>query len=213
MFDASGRAIGDIELAARYQINDGGADRPYYIGSLRYKARNGRDPFEVVTDCVVTCGDGTSGTGLPVELPTGSGFQSLQPGITFLYPSDPAVFFGSLSYLHNFKRSNLSRRLLGGTRESIGTLDPGDVFGFNFGMGLALNERASFSLGYDHSSLSRTRQNGVVVPGSVRIQLGTLLLGFSFRLNDKRSVNLALGAGMTRDTPDVTLTAKFPMSF
>ena len=39
----------------------------------------------------------TTGTGLPLDLPTGSGFNALQPGITWLYPSDPVVFVGSLS--------------------------------------------------------------------------------------------------------------------
>jgi hypothetical protein len=56
------------------------------------------------------------------------------------------------------------------------------VIGFNLGMGLALNDKASLSIGYDHSAVDRTRQNGQVIPGSVRIQLGTLLIGASYRL-------------------------------
>ncbi len=38
--------------------------------------------------------------------------QGVQPGITWLYASDPVVFFGSVSYLHNFKRSNVFRTVL-----------------------------------------------------------------------------------------------------
>ena len=212
VFDSSGKAIGDAELAARYQINDGGADSAYYIGTLRLKSRTGRDPFEVVTDCVTRCLGNTSGTGLPLGLPTGSGFYSLQPGLTWLYALDPAVFFGSFTYLHNFKRQNVSRRVING-EEPLGSITPGDILGFNFGMGLALNEKSSFSIGYDHSSIGRTKQNGVTVPGSVRSQLGTLLLGFSFRVTPKTSLSLSVGAGLTRDTPDVTLTARLPISF
>ncbi|MDB5958948.1 MAG: acetate kinase [Massilia sp.] len=214
VFDTSGRALGDVEAALRYQLNDGGADKSYYVGGLRFKSRTGRDPFSVVTDCTRRCiGDNVSGTGLPLELPTGSGFYSLQPSLTWLLPSDPAVFFGSVSYLHNFKRSGVSRLVLGGEREPLGEVKPGDVIGFNFGMGLALNDKASLSLGYDHSTIARTRQNGVAVPGSVRTQLGTLLVGFSYRLNEKRTVNVAIGAGLTRDTPDVSLTIRVPTSF
>lgn len=214
VFDTSGRAIGDVEAAVRYQLNNGGADKPYFVGGLRFKSRTGRDPFEVVTDCTRRCiGDNVSGTGLPLDLPTGSGFYSLQPSMTGLLPSDPGVFFGSVSYLHNFKRANVSRLVLGGERESLGEIKPGDAFGFNFGMGLALNDKASLSLGYDHSTIARTRQNGVAVPGSVRTQLGTLLVGFSYRLNEKRSVNVAVGAGLTRDTPDVSLTVRVPTNF
>ncbi|UGQ48268.1 acetate kinase [Massilia endophytica] len=214
VFDTSGRALGDVELSLRQQLNDGGMDKPYYIAGLRLKTRTGRDPFEVVTDCTRRCvGENATGTGLPLDLPTGSGFYSLQPSLTWLFPSDPAIFFGSVSYLHNFKRKNLSRMVLAGEREPLGEVKPGAVIGFNFGMGLALNEKASLSLGYDHSSMARTRQNGIVVPGSVRTQLGTLLMGFSYRLSDKRTLNVAVGAGLTRDTPDVSLSVRLPTNF
>lgn len=213
-FQTSGKDLGDIELAARYQLNDGGVDKPFFIGGLRFKSRTGKDPFEVVTDCTTRCiGENVTGSGLPLELPTGSGFYSLQPSLTWLFPSDPAVFFGSFSYLHNFKRDNIERTVLNGVKEPLGEVAPGGVFGFNFGMGLALNDKASFSLGYDHNSVGRTKQNGRAVPGSVRMQLGTLLVGYSYRLSDKKTLSVAVGAGVTRDTPDVTLMVRVPMSF
>lgn len=206
-FDASGHGIGDVEFSARYQLTDGGADKPYYIGSLRFKTRTGRDPFEVHTSSgVVGLRDP-----LQMDLPTGSGFYGLQPALTVLYPSDPAVFFGTVSYLHSFKRHGVTRRTDSG-EESLGTIAPGGVFGFNFGMGLALNERSSFSIGYDHSSVGKIKQDGRVAGDSVRLQLGTLLLGYSYRLDPKRTLNVSLGAGLTRDTPDVTLTVRVPMS-
>jgi hypothetical protein len=214
VFDSSGRTIGDAELALRYQLNDGGADSAYFVGGLRVKSRTGRDPFSVVTDCTKRCvGENVTGTGLPLDLPTGSGFYSVQPSLTWLFPSDPAVFFGSVSYLHNIKRRNVSRLVLDGEHEFLGEIKPGGVFGFNFGIGLALNDKASFSLGYDHNTIARTRQGGVAVPGSVRTQLGTLLLGYSYRLSEKRTLNVAVGAGLTRDTPDVSLTVRIPTTF
>jgi hypothetical protein len=213
-FATSGKGVGDIEVAGRYQLNEGGVDKPYYIAGLRFKSRTGRDPFQVVTDCATRCiGQNVTGTGLPLDLPTGSGFYSLQPSVTWLMPSDPAIFFGGFSYLKNFKRNNVSRTVLSGQKELLGSIDPGDVFGFNFGMGLALNEKASFSIGYDHNSVGRMQQNGTTIPGSVRVQLGTLLLGYSYRLSDKRSLSVSVGAGLTRDTPDVTLMVRVPTSF
>jgi len=214
VFQTSGRALGDVELAIRHQLNDGGADKAYYVAGLRLKSRTGRDPFEVVTDCQVRCvGDNASGTGLPLDLPTGSGFYAVQPSLTWLFPSDPAVFFGSVSYLYNVKRNNVERQVLNGAMEWLGTIKPGAVVGFNFGMGLALNDKASLSLGYDHQTIGRTKQDGETVPGSVRTQLGTLLMGFSYRLNPKRTLNVTVGAGLTRDTPDVSLSVRMPMSF
>jgi len=208
VFTAKGHDIGDVELTARYQFNDGGAEKPYYVGSLRFKTRTGKDPFEVETTGTIV---GLRG-GTQTELPTGSGFYGLQPALTVLYPSDPAVFFGTVSYLHNFKRHNVTLRTDAGP-QALGTIAPGGILGFNFGMGLALNEKSSFSIGYDHSAVGKTRQNGQYTAESVWVQLGTLLLGYSHRLNDKQSVNLSLGAGLTRDTPDVTLTLRLPMTF
>jgi hypothetical protein len=211
-FDTSGKGMGDVEVTGRYQLNDGGATRPYLISSLRFKSHTGKDPFEVVTDCVTRCAANTSGTGLPIDLPTGSGFYSLQPGLTWLFPSDPAVFFGSFSYTHNFKRTDISRRVLNGETEFIGTVAPGPILGMNFGMGLALNDKSSFSIGFDLNSVGRTKQNGVTVPGSVRTNLATMLLGYAYRYNDKTSFSVSVGAGLTRDTPDLTLTLRMPMS-
>jgi hypothetical protein len=213
-FDTTGTHLGDVELGARYQLNAGGPDRPYYIAGLRLKTRTGRDPFEVVTDCQQRCvGANVTGTGLPLTLPTGSGFYSIQSSLTWLLPSDPAVFFGSASYTRNLKRANVYRTVLSGEREPLGEIAAGDVFGFNAGVGLALNDKASLSIGYEHSTVGRTRQNGQLIPGSVRVQLGTLLVGASIRVNPRRSLDVAVGAGLTRDTPDVTLTVRMPFAF
>lgn len=213
VFNANGSGMGDVEVTARYQLNRGGPDKPYYVGWLRYKSRTGTDLFEVVTDCVTRCIGNTTGTGLPLELPTGSGFDALQPGITWLFPSDPVVFFGSLSYLHNFKRSNVSRTVVGGQKEFLGDVEAGDIIGFNLGMGLALNEKAAISIGYDQNIIGKTKQNGQDVAGAVRVTLATLLLGGTYRFNDQVSLNVALGAGLTRDTPDLNFTVRVPVTF
>jgi hypothetical protein len=200
-------------MTARYQFNRGGPDKAFYVGWLRYKSRTGTDIFDVVTDCVTRCVANATGTGLPLELPMGSGFNALQPGITWLYPSDPVVFFGSFSYLYNFERKDVSRTVLGGQEEPLGDVKAGDIWGFNLGMGLALNEKASISMGYDQSFVGKITQNGEDVPGSVRVTLGTLLLGGTYRFNDRVSLNVALGAGVTSDTPDLTFTTRVPITF
>lgn len=213
VFNAEGHGMGDIDATARFQFNRGDYSKPFWIGWLRYRWATGKDPFEVVTDCVTRCVGNTTGAGLPLETPTGTGFNSAQAGLTWLYASDPAVFFGGFSYLHSFPRDNLTRTLLLGEQEPLGEIAPGDIFGFNAGMGLALNEKASFSIGYDQSIVDKTQQNGVDVPGSVRTTLGTLSLGVSYRYNPTATLNLALGVGVTRDTPDVTFTVRAPLTF
>lgn len=213
VFNSSGAGLGDVEATVRYQLNYGNEKMPYFVGWLRYKSATGKDPFEVVTDCVTRCVGNTTGTGLPLGLPTGTGFQALQPGITWLLPTDPAVFFGTFSYLHNFARDNVSRTVLNGQTENLGKIAPGDIFEFSFGMGLSLNEKASFSIGYDQAIIWPTKQNGQTVPGSVRITQGTLLVGYSYRFNDRYTLNLSVGAGLTRDTPDLQVNLRLPITF
>ncbi len=210
LFNSTGQGIGDVEATARYQFNDTSVDKPVYIGSLRFKSRTGKDPFEVLTD--TTQAPELITNRIETELPTGSGFYTIQPGLTVLYPTDPAVFFGGINYQFNLSRSGVTANTTQG-QIPVGDVDPGDVFGFNFGMGLALNEKSSFSLGYDGASVGKTKINGQDAINASRIQLGTLLLGYSQRLTPSTSLGLTVGVGVTRDTPDVTLGLRLPVSF
>lgn len=200
VFDSSGNGVGDVEFAARYQLNDGGGDQPYYIGGLRIKTRTGKDPFSVDVD---------PNTNLSTSLPMGSGFYGIQPSLTVIYPTDPAVFFGSLSYLWNIERD--VNKTVGA--DYFGKVDPGDALGFNFGMGLALNEKASFSLGYDHSVVGKDKLEGAVAPQAQTRQIGSLLVGYAYRLNYRTNLNLSLGVGVTREAPDLQLTLRAPFTF
>lgn len=201
VFDRSGNDLGDVELATRYQFTD---RPPYYLGWLRLKTRTGTGPFEVSTSSPVS--------GLTVEdrLPTGTGFYSLQPGVTALVPSDPAVFFGGVSYIWNIKR-NIDQ--LDANGNPIGTYDPGDGINFNFGMGLAINDRASFSVGYDHTTFLKDKQNGQTIQNAQTTQVGSLLFGVAYRVSPRTTFNLTLGAGITRAAPDVQLTLRLPITF
>ena len=192
VFNADGDGLGDVEFGLRYQLNKSGGNA-YYLLGLRAKSNTGKGPFDVPID---------SSTGLERKLPTGSGFWGLQPGLTVIVPSDPAVFFGSVSYMMNFDRNV----------NGYGRIDPGDIIDLNFGLGFALNEKTSISLGYDHSIVGRVKINGAYLEGTMVDQLGTLLLGYSYRENDKLSFSVTLGAGLTNDAPGVQLTFKMPYS-
>lgn len=208
LYETSTSRLGDIELTGRYQFNDGGADKPYYVGSLKFKSRTGLDPFETKKFVVPLSG----GQLLDADLPTGSGFYSLTPGLTFLLPNDPIVVFGGISYTYNFKRNNVTTQTSTGT-QTIGDVKAGNILGFNFGMGLALNEKSSISFGYDHSIVGRTRINAENAPKSQRVHLGTFLVGYSHRLAPNKTLNLSLGIGTTRDAPDTQLSLRIPVTF
>lgn len=192
LFDADGYGLGDVELALRYQIKNG-VGQPFVIGALRIKTRTGEDPFEVDIDPT---------TGLERELPTGSGFYAVQPSLTLIQASDPAVFSANFSYTWNIERD------LGWPAPEI---DPGDIFGFTVGMGLGLNEKASFSLGYEHSVIGKTKLFGEPLPTSSITHLGSLLFGVAYRLDTRDALNFSIATGVTEAAPDVQITVRVPM--
>jgi hypothetical protein len=191
VFDVHGADVGDVELALRWQINQA---RPYFIGNLRLRIPTGSDPFRMERD---------ETTGLPTELPTGSGFWALQPSITWVQISDPAVLFGNLSYYWTFERE------VGGT---YGTIDPGDVVGVSLGSAFSLNEQISLSFGFEHNTVLKTQQNGQEVPNVRNLAVGSLLLGYTYR-GRETTVTVSLAAGVTEDAPDVQLTLRVPFTF
>lgn len=200
LFKATGYGVGDVQVGMRYQFNRGGAGSPYYIGALAVKTRTGKGPFSVPYSSL----QGVQNA-LQEDLPTGSGFYAVQPSLTVIYPTDPAVLFGGVNYLWNFKRD-----IHNGTID--GTVSPGDAFGLNFGMGIALNAKASLSLAYEHTVVGQATVNGTTLQGSQTTQLGTLLMGFSYQVSPSTDYNLTLGAGLTRYTPDVQLTLRVPVT-
>jgi hypothetical protein len=208
-FNADGSDIGDIEIAGHYQFNDGKDGWPFLIGNLRFKTDTGVSPFDVPIDPRFN---------IPTKLPTGTGFLSFQPSVTAIYPSDPAVFFGNVSYLWNLEKDIGGHRLFteelgkAPTSKPVGNIDPGDAIGFSFGTSLAFNEKASFSLGYSHSIYFKTKQNGGSIDGS-DFDVGQLIFGLNYALAKKTSSNLAVAIGATRDAPDVQMTLRVPVGF
>lgn len=194
--DVNGNGLGDVEFGIHVQLNDGKGGWPFLIGNLKAKAPTGKDPFEVGA---IASG---SAQGLETELPTGSGFWGVEPSLTVLASSDPVVYWGNLGYLYNFQR----------TVASFGEIDPGDAVRTSFGMGIAVSEKASFSLGYEHSFVFRSTQNGIRIDGT-DLQVGSLLLGTSYRLSDTSSISVTLNVGVTEESPDVRLLVRIPLAF
>jgi len=195
IFDADGNGIGDLEFTARYQINDGSDGWPIFVGNMVTTIPTGKSPFDVDFE------QSTAGAQFPTELATGSGFFSFQPSITALYPTDPGVFFGNLSYSYNAE-----------TNESVGKFDPGDTLGGSFGMGFSINERTSFSLGYSHQHVFESKIDGSGLNGS-DLDIGKFLIGYSFRLTPETNINLSFDVGVTKAAQDVRMTLRIPMTY
>ena len=133
----------------------------------------------------------------------------MQPGLSFLLPSDPVVIFGGVSYLWHIGRD--INRTVGGA--FVGHVDPGDSMSGNIGFGFALNPRFSFSLGYRQSYIRATRTEiGDITTKSTTLQVGSLNFGMSYRLNERVTANFGFEFGVTEDAPDLGVTIRFPVS-
>ncbi|PXX93474.1 hypothetical protein DIT71_01335 [Marinobacter vulgaris] len=204
--ESSGEGLGDVELSFRYQLTDGLGGWPYVIGALRVKAPTGEGPYDVEQRVIRD----SEGNQIGIELenrPTGSGFWSFEPGFSFIYPTDPAVLFGNLSYVWTQEEDQ--------GLENGGIIDPGDIVRFGFGMGFAFNDRTSFSLGYDHSVIRKTtfeRDNDLFAANFDRIQIGSLSFGLSQRLSRSTSLSLTVSVGVTENAPNSEITLKLPIS-
>lgn len=191
----SGGNIGDIEVGLKYQFNLDSP--PYYIGSLRYKSTTGKHPYEI---------------DLNDEVPTGSGFHSIEPGLTLIQPIDPAVLFANISYIYNFGDTYTVRNDDGSSTLYDVTL--GDSIAIRAGMGFAVNPDFSFSLGLAHKTIL---ESDLIVDGenqdSSMLQLDTINFGINYRFTPSSSMNVSATAGLTEDAPDFQLSVNFPISF
>ncbi|MEL7488181.1 MAG: LysM peptidoglycan-binding domain-containing protein, partial [Pseudomonadota bacterium] len=208
-----GAGLGDVSFGARYQLNNGGK-WPYVIANLRAKAPTGNGPFDV----------DRAPNGLETELATGSGFWTIEPSLSFLLPTDPAVIFGNIGYQANLSTSPDLLLSSSPTEEQrITEFKPGDAISASLGVGLSLNDRLSVNFGYDHRYFFRTqsvREITTVDPllgitdvttATLRQEpttVGNFLFGGSYVVNDKLRLNLNTGFGATDEAPDFRVSLR-----
>ena len=198
-FTPKGGGLGDIEAAIRYQFNL--ESIPFWIGGLRVKSDTGDSPFDQTLDA----------NGIYDKPATGSGAWALEPSLTMIYPLDPAVLFATGGYTWNMEADAGVDIDSSNGEGGNDKYDLGDSFFLGMGMGFAVNDRLSFSLGFNHRTVFESSVNGNK-SGEV-LQLDSLTTGFSLAINDKTSVNMSLQAGLTEDAPDVQLNFGMPIMF
>ena len=198
--DLRGHDIGDVEVSARYQLNEFSPGKAVFVADGRIKPPTGLGPYDVTYD----------EAGVAQNLATGSGFWAAEGGVTMLYPTDPAVIFASLTYLHNFPR-DINKTIAGAL---VSRVEPGDSIGASVGFGLALNPRFSVSFGYSHNYIKSTRTEiGMAWQKSNELQVGSLIMGWSYRLNDRLTFSNNFQFGVTSDAPDMQVMFSLPVRF
>jgi len=198
-----GQGLGDIAVGLHYQFPRSAQSRTTLVGNLRVKSDSGGSPFDVDVDPM----------GIEEELATGSGYWSIEPSLTWIRPTDPAVLFGTLGYSWNLPVDVDRSRMLNGQPVRVGRVDPGDAISAGFGIGIALNETTSLSLSYNHQYVLRTESelNGIDFL-SRPLHVGEFQLGLSFEIADTPA-RLTASIGVTENAPDVSVSLAMPLNF
>lgn len=177
--------VGDVELALSHQLIREKGWIPDILGSVRWKSDTGRGPFSLQDD----------------ELALGTGYHALQFMLTAVKVKEPAAVFGSLLYTMNLPVSTPQGRLV-----------PGDTYGVNLGLALALNLDTSINFVWEQRFIEGSEINGSKIPGSTLFP-GNLRIGATYTFTPTVSLDVSVAIGLTRDAPDVQTIVAIPIRF
>ena len=202
--------IGDIQLGASYQFNSGDNGWPVFVGNLLFKTVTGQSPYEVP---IFTVDDpnGQFLEGVPRKLPTGTGFYSLEPSVTVFYPTAPGVLFGNIQYIQNFGRTFAVPNPGGGAPISE-NLQPGNAVSATFGLGFAMNDKASMTFSYEQEYVFGSAVDNQALKGSA-YSFGTFNFGLGYTVSARTSVNIGVGIGAGPNAPAAKILVEVPMRF
>lgn len=208
--DARNAHIGDIQLGASYQFNNGDNGWPVFVGNLLFKSATGQSPYNIP---IYTVNDPNGGflEGIGKKLPTGTGFYAVEPSITIFYPTDPGVIFGNFQYIKSFSRG-FDIASPGGGAPVHANLQPGGALSATFGLGFALNDKTSMTFSYQHEHVFGSSVDSHHVPGS-SYDFGTFNFGIGEMFSERTSVDLGVGIGAGPGAPVAKILIEVPMRF
>jgi hypothetical protein len=179
------QGFGDLALFATHQILGERPRVPSLVVGLGYQPATGRN----------TLFEGST----PVAL--GSGFDAVQAFLTAVKRADPLVFFGTYTFTHNIAEQKAGEEV-----------EPGNSNSLRLGTILATSPTTSLRAVFNMSFFNKTRVSGFAIPGSDDT-FGLLEFGGSVVLSERTALDVAVGAGVTRNAPDFRIGVALPIRF
>ncbi|PIQ84479.1 MAG: hypothetical protein COV75_02000 [Candidatus Omnitrophica bacterium CG11_big_fil_rev_8_21_14_0_20_63_9] len=141
-----------------------------------------------------------------LKMPTGSsalgsGSWGTKAGLIMVKSSDPVALFSNMAYSINFPAT-------------INGIDsnPGNSFEYSLGMAYALNYNLALNAGFEQIFIGQSTANDEPVIGS-RLTVANLKAGLTWSLSKQLALDFSIGAGLTEDSPDLSLTVSVPYTF
>ncbi|MBN1380908.1 MAG: transporter [Deltaproteobacteria bacterium] len=170
--------LGDTTAGINFEIVRETASRPEIIAALSFNAPTGGTPQE---------------TGVSL----GSGHWAGTLGMQFIKTVDPVALFWGLHYTHEFS----SRHFL---NDGVYKVQPGEIFGYNFGLGFAVNENISLSTQLSGSYEGETKADEQKIAGSSSEPV-SLRWAVTYRSSQNMFIEPSVTAGLNEDTADFVL--------
>lgn len=206
--------IGDIQLGASYQFNSGDNGWPVFVGNLMFKTATGQSPYDVPIYSSASTNQTASDQlllGVPKKLPTGTGFYSLEPSLTVFYATAPGVLFGNLQFVQSFG-SHFDIPNPGGGPAVHEYLKPGQAVAGTFGIGFALNDKASMTFSYQEEHVFASSAGGRQIAGSA-YDFGTFNFGLGYAITPMTNLNIGVGIGVGPYAPAAKILVELPTRF
>jgi hypothetical protein len=182
--DRNVHGFGDIQIGLTHQLLRERGWVPDVLASVNWSANTGKGDPLVSDDPAI-----------------GSGYHSLQAGLTFVKSQDPLVFFGGVNYLANLP-----------TETPAGRVDTGD--GVSLRLGTALAASPYTSLRFAVSSIFAGNRS---VDGQDQTEsdqrAASFEIGGGTVLGDSTLLDVSATIGITDDAPDFQFAVSLPTRF
>lgn len=209
---SGGPRLGDLSFGGYYQILNETKRWPSLTASLLLTAPTGINPYGIK---LYQPDPNNNNLQVPTKLPTGNGVWTITPGLSFVSTSDPAIFFGSVSYYYNLQKSFPDISTTAGVVQP-GQVQLGNAFQYSLGMAYALNDRLSISSSFADRIQGQTKVRALggawtpVVGSEANVAVANL--GMTYAFNTDTSLIMNLGIGLTSSAPNFQLTATIPFN-
>ena len=126
-----------------------------------------------------------------------NGFWGVKTGLTITKTVDPAVFFIGFDYGHLFaeKRSGV-------------TVQPGDSFGYEFGLGFSINNQVAIHGRFSGNYYQEISIDGKGRPGS-SFEPISFSVGTFYKTSEKRTIESTINFGLNDEAEDISININF----
>jgi hypothetical protein len=193
--------IGDVQFGLSFQALHEHGWVPDLILSSRARAPTGKSLWDIDS---------------PQELPQGAGVWGVRSGITAIKAIDPVVVIFNAGYTYNFGR-DISVTVIDPESEVEVPIDaeliPGGTVDISVAVAIALNPSFAINLGVQERITTSTELEGFGSVEATELNEAELRFGFAWALTRNSSFNFTASAGLTEDSPDITITLAWPVRF